>query len=338
MTNSVDSAASEIAVRPYPRPGEVGGRLLRKIVSFLRKQSLDLPLATPTVLACSGGLDSTALLLLVAKYGRRIVAPGARLEVLHVNHGWRASASDGDEAFVQSLAHEFQLPIHVHRAQPPTQNDPSSWEDHARKIRQKAFDQWLEQNAGGKILTAHQADDRLETLLWRIFTGTTDTHGAGILPLHGALVRPLLDLRRSELQAFLEEEGRNWRKDQTNDDPSFLRVRVRQEILPRIEEVFPRAGEHLLSMADQAAQSARSASIAPDFEQSALALFWGGAGLSLRRPHVMNMLEVLRGAKTGSVTLPEGWVFRSEPSGGAERWILERGQASRGKGSANGNQ
>jgi len=325
----------------YPVPGPVGGRLIRKLLAELKQipeLSLALPIRTPVFVAVSGGLDSTALFLLLAKYGRRVVSPG-QLRVLHINHGWRAEASDQDQAFVASLAHEFQIPILIHRAQKPTPDSRDSWEDHARQIRQKFFDEQLKADPQAWLLTAHQADDQAETLLWRLFTGTTQTHGAGILRQNSRVLRPLLGIRRKELQAFLEEEARNWRIDQTNGDPRFLRARVRAELLPAIEKIFPRAVAHLLELGRQAQTSVLqpgSDGQASPAVQETLNLFWRSAGLSLRRPHLKSIfMEVESQARDRSRfgparnwSLPGGWLLRLERKENAERWILERAISS----------
>jgi tRNA(Ile)-lysidine synthetase-like protein len=312
----------------------VGGKLIRRVISELKSlggDQVEVPLGKPAqkvFLAVSGGLDSTALFLLLAKYGRRIAQPDA-LRVLHVNHGWREEASDGDEEFVCSLASEFNVPVEVLKAERPKSDSSRSWEDHARDIRRGYFQEVITKNPGSWVLTAHQADDQAETLLWRLFTGTLDTHGAGILRVHPELrmLRPLLGIRRKELQDFLEEEGRSWRKDQTNLDARFLRARMRLELIPVLEGIFPQAIERLLLLSPKPA-SKRSASsparVEVDRAQDFLNLFWGSAGLSLRRPHVKHMLEVLATGEKTRVDLPGGWSFRKEGTPQKDRWVLER--------------
>ena len=327
----------------YPVPGPVGGRLIRKLLAELKQipeLSQALPLQTPVFIAVSGGLDSTALFLLLAKYGRRVVDPD-QIRVLHINHGWRAEASDQDEAFVQELAHEFHVPVHIHRAQKPLPGTRDSWEDHARQIRHRFFDDQLEAHLQAWILTAHQADDQAETLLWRLFTGTTRTHGAGILRRKSRVIRPMLGIRRRELQAFLEEEGRTWRKDQTNQDPRFLRARMRAELLPVIEKIFPLAVTHLLALGEQAQSLQQESDDRPTdgqitSVQETLNLFWRSAGLSLRRPHLNAIFAEVEaqargGASSGESrnwSLPGGWRLLFERKKNAERWILERASGS----------
>src|SRR6185437_14954045 len=87
----------------YPKPGPVGGRIIRQVIADLRKAGLDLPITSDILIAVSGGSDSMALAQLVLRYGRRISAPG-KIGLLHVNHGWRGKASLKDEQHVRKFA------------------------------------------------------------------------------------------------------------------------------------------------------------------------------------------------------------------------------------------
>ncbi len=215
----------------------MGGTLIRVLISELKKMELGLPLTSHILCACSGGADSVALAVLLARYGRR-VGGHDRITLLHVNHGWRGRASDADERFVIQLAKKLGISVKVVRLkEKPGKGD--SWEAHARSLRKKVFIE--EAGKTGIVFTAHQADDQAETRLWRLFTGAFHQLGQGILVRHGVEVRPLLGVRRTELVAFLKEERQKWREDSSNQDPRFLRARMRKELMPKIEELFPSA-------------------------------------------------------------------------------------------------
>ncbi len=322
----------------YPKPGPVGGKLVRQVLADLRalpSVGEVLPLGQggqPVFLAFSGGLDSTALFVLLVKYGRKILDKNS-LRILHVNHGWRAEASDEDQKFVEAFGERWGVPVSVQRASPPAVSSSESWEEHARQIRYDFFEEVAAQNPGAWLLTAHQADDQAETVLWRIMTGATDTHGAGILrhPPGTRVLRPLLGVRRRDLQAFLEEEKLTYRNDSTNSDHRFLRVRVRKVLLPLLEEIFPRSVEWLTRLAErvqpfesdeQSSIESRSALV-----QLGVSLFWGASGLSLRKPHVKAMLGALKSGRQTQLDLPQGWVFRQSSDARFERWVLERKKA-----------
>jgi tRNA(Ile)-lysidine synthase len=159
-----------------------------------------------------------------------------------VNHGWRGRESDGDEKFVRALAKKLGVGFQSHRlAEKPVPGE--SWEAHARTLRKEIFRLESAALGGAPVFTAHTADDQAETRLWRFLTGAFATLGAGIMPRHGAELRPLLQVRREDLRAFLREERQRWREDSSNRDPRFLRARIRKDLMPVIEAIFPRAVE-----------------------------------------------------------------------------------------------
>jgi len=232
-----------------------------------------------------------------------------RIRVLHVNHGWRGEASDRDAAFVQNLGGELGIPVDVRRVEPPQKSSSDSWEADAREKRKAVFSEALSQFPG-VLFTAHQSEDLAETLLWRLCTGTAKTHGGGILVRTSeSFVRPLLTCRRAELEAFLEEEGVTPRIDSTNQDPRFLRARMRTQLWPLLEELFPRAVEHLVTLALDA-QSALPAS-----DQEGEAHFGGilqamisSIGARPRRAHWDLLAEKNRTPNwSGILELPGGW-------------------------------
>jgi tRNA(Ile)-lysidine synthase len=211
----------------------------------------DLPLTTHILIAYSGGPDSTALAHLLLKYGRRIAAP-ENIELLHVNHGWRGAESDGDEEFAKNFALEMGASCHSFKVAAPDGQSQSygggrSWDEVARSLRKDIFNREAESRSSW-ILTAHQMDDLAETVLWRLLTGAAESHGGGIARKHGVELRPLLNIRKKELLAYLQEERQGFRVDQTNDEERFLRARMRKRLFPEIEEIFPRAVENLAQL------------------------------------------------------------------------------------------
>lgn len=331
----------------YPKPGEVGGRLIRRLISFLRKQEAALPPISTTshilsgaarvVLACSGGIDSMALALLLHKYGRRVVAP-ERLELLHINHGWRGAESDADERFVQTWAEGRRLRVRVVRLSPPA-GKGESLEAASREQRQTVYREVA--GADGLVLTAHHADDLAETLLWRLCTGEARTHGGGIAVRHGVELRPLLFARKSELEAFLKEEKQEWREDRTNFEGRFLRSRLRRTLLPELEKIFPRAIENLAQLALEA-QVAPPSRTSDDAEALGVGALLSARGINAGRKHREWIEKMASENRQSQLTLPGGWELRREPVQAAhgvrkaraatrkqrgktlERWVLER--------------
>ena len=98
----------------YPKPKEVGGHLIRRLVAFLREMEVQLPLTSHILIAISGGIDSVALAHLISHFGRRIVDK-KQITFLHINHGWRGEESDQDELFIRDLSHQWKIPLIVHQ-------------------------------------------------------------------------------------------------------------------------------------------------------------------------------------------------------------------------------
>jgi tRNA(Ile)-lysidine synthetase-like protein len=314
-----------ISKTAYPKPGPSGGRLIRQVIAELRAEGLQLPTTSHILIAVSGGSDSLALAHLLARYGRR-VAPRGKLVLLHVNHGWRGAESEADERFVRRCAERWGVRF-VGRRLKLRAAPGESWEHEARELRKAVFAAEARKRRA-LVLTAHQADDLAETLLWRLFTGAAATHGGGIVRRHGVELRPLLGVRKRELQAYLFEERVAWREDSTNSAGRFLRSRLRREVLPAIERLFPRAVEHLVTQA-LAAQRARR----PGAErEEAFSALFGVASQRLRRAHWRWVgLEPpgASGSKPSSrITLAGGWTLVRQRLGGRFRWILEKDRGS----------
>lgn len=186
--------------------------------------------------AVSGGLDSMALL-------HAATAVKGDLGVLHVDHGLRGDSSE-DAAFVRDAAETLGLPFLGHRLSGLAESDARrKWglEAASRKARYG----WMAETVGadGVVLTAHHADDQRETQLLHVLRGSQPDAYAGMVDWHAAhgfhLGRPFLARTKAELRAALKQAGHAWREDSTNEDPSFLRNRIRHALIPLLDEMRP---------------------------------------------------------------------------------------------------
>ena len=197
------------------------------------------------VAACSGGIDSTALLLALAEMRADAVCG-------HVNHHLRGAESDEDEAFVRELCARIGVPVDVRDGTVAGEAiRRSGVEAAAREVRHARL-QEIRAGAGADyIATAHQKNDQAETVIMRIATGTGL---AGLRGIHAVrddgIIRPLLDVTRDEILAYLEQRGVTPRRDRMNDDPRFLRNRVRTAI----RDLGPDAIDGIANVASQAQQ------------------------------------------------------------------------------------
>ena len=177
------------------------------------------------VAAVSGGVDSTALLLALEDLrGEGFAITGA-----HVNHHLRGEESDGDEQFVRELCAQLAIDVRVADGTlDPERIRARGIEAAAREVRYARLAE-IREDAGARwVATAHQKDDQAETVLMRLLTGTGISGLRGIHPIRDdGFIRPLLDVTRDELAAFVASRGITPRHDGSNDDQRFLRNRVR---------------------------------------------------------------------------------------------------------------
>jgi tRNA(Ile)-lysidine synthase len=202
--------------------------------------------------AVSGGADSVALLLLLLELREKL---GFVLSVLHFNHRLRGKLSDADEKFVANLTARHELTFHIGGADvaAKAKRERANLEDTARRARYAFFAQLVEEGHVTHVVVAHTADDQAETVLAHILRGTGLAGLGAIHPVAGHVVRPLLEMRRSELRAYLRSRRQGWREDVTNRDTTKMRARIRKKLLPLLEKQFqPAVVEHLATLAELA--------------------------------------------------------------------------------------
>lgn len=168
---------------------------------------------------------------------------GVTLCVAHFNHQLRGGDSDADEKFVAALARDLGLEVIVDRQNvaAAAQNHHWNLEDAARRLRYSFFADIVNQGGASRVATAHTGDDQAETALARMIRGTGLTGLASIYPVRGNIIRPLLEVRRRTLRNYLAAVKQEWREDATNADARRLRARVRQRLLPEIEQNFSKS-------------------------------------------------------------------------------------------------
>ena len=197
--------------------------------------------------ACSGGGDSTALLLLVHGWA----APrGIPVVALHVAHGLRGEAGLADARFCADLAARLGVPYGFLSVDVPAQKKKGeSVESAARRLRYRAL-LGVAGEMEAAVLTGHTRDDQAETVLLHLERRLGRGRGGIRAKRPDGVVRPLLPFSRSELRAYLEGRGVPWREDETNTNEGFARNRVRRTVLPGIERRMPGATERLARAGD----------------------------------------------------------------------------------------
>jgi tRNA(Ile)-lysidine synthase len=201
--------------------------------------------------AVSGGADSTALLRAMLELREEL---GIVLKVLHFNHQIRGTEADADEQFVKTMSAQHGLEFvsgsadtRAHGAQKKL-----SLEASARTLRYKFFAAQIASGVVNKVATAHTLDDQAETLLLRLVRGT------GLRGLRGVhdqtadgIIRPMLHVRRTDVEQYLKSLGQTWHEDATNADTHHTRNRIRHELLPALARDFnPQVAETLARTAE----------------------------------------------------------------------------------------
>lgn len=183
----------------------------------------------------SGGPDSVALLRVILDLGGRPV-------VLHVDHGLRGEGSREDAAFVVELCERLGVRCEVRRL---SLKEGANLQERARGERYRL----AEETAGAlglrTIAVGHTADDVAETVLMNLARGAGLRGLSGIPPVRGRLVRPLIETTRAEVLGYLAQLGQTYRTDPTNLTGKYARNRVRLEVLPVLEELYPGASRNL---------------------------------------------------------------------------------------------
>ena len=211
------------------------------------------------LVAVSGGADSVAMLLALSRL--RPESAGGQLVVGHLNHQLRGAESEADEDFVRALAERLRLPSVVHSgfvAETAAQTG-RGLEETAREVRHAFLAATAERLGARYITTAHTLDDQAETLLMRLLRGTGLAGLTGIPKARAVaggtigLVRPMLNIRRSEVIEYLAALNQPYREDSSNTDRAYTRNRVRHDLLPQLARDYnPRIVETLANLATQA--------------------------------------------------------------------------------------
>jgi tRNA(Ile)-lysidine synthase len=188
--------------------------------------------------AVSGGVDSVTLLCLLCE-------AGIRVEAAHVDHGLRADSSR-DAQFCRELAARLGIPFHLMTL---TREDfPRSVNVQAagRELRRRFLEKTRAERGLAAIALAHHADDQVETVLFRLLRGAGPRGVCGMSPWEPPFLRPLLYVKRSEIESYAAEKNISFREDPTNKTPRYSRNRIRRELLPLARDICPGADSAIL--------------------------------------------------------------------------------------------
>jgi tRNA(Ile)-lysidine synthase len=284
-------------------------------------------------MAVSGGADSTALLLgLVeanAASAQNKEPLGLVLSAAHVHHGLRGAEADGDEVFVRELCERLGVPLRVFRVDTAARQrlEGEGLEEAARELRYEALRGLMTSGVVDVVATAHTLDDQAETVVMKMLRGAWTEGLGGISPViesyadgerscadggsflpsmvrklkleSGRIVRPLLGVRRAEVEAFLRSRGQQWREDATNKDVTLMRNRVRHELMPVLRGFNPGVDALLARTAEiardeEAFWQAEVARVLPQVLLPGRPVRGGGRAVSTAVGDASNAVEIAR--------------------------------------------
>ncbi len=296
--------------------------------------------ARSLLVACSGGPDSQVLLHALHALGPEL---GLSLQAASVNHGLRADAAH-DVEVARGLAERLGVPFHALSVRVPA---GASRQAHARDARYAALLACAAEAGAQRVALGHTLDDQAETVLERLLRGTGLDGLSAVAPQRAdGVIRPLLDVRRSAVEAYARAHDLPVAHDPSNDDTRYLRVRVRASLLPQLSAENPQISLHLAAVADDARAlrelvseaalralqrcDGRIAELAEEcsaVRRSALKLHVESrTQTKLQRTHLVALERMLSGG--GQVRLPGDYVADLGSDG---RLVMER-VAKRGRG------
>lgn len=251
-------------------------RIEKKVSDFVSANQL-IEKGDTVVIGVSGGADSTCLLFLLLELSKRI---GFTLKVIHVEHGIRGEASMDDAAFVEKMCEDLGVPcksVHID-AIAYAKSHSLTLEEAARVMRYRLFEEYRNETQVSisgktsvesltskalmkdgddglvrnvKIAVAHHMNDQAETVVFQMLRGSGIKGMSGMSPKRDHIIRPLLCLSRAEIIEYLNEKRISYRTDESNNDNSYSRNYLRNELIPKMESLQPQAVSHINEMATE---------------------------------------------------------------------------------------
>jgi tRNA(Ile)-lysidine synthase len=213
--------------------------LINQFISYISKENLFSP-KDKLLLAVSGGVDSVVLCELCKQAGYDFI-------IAHCNFKLRGAESERDKNFVQQLATKYKVPFHLNEFDTTAYaaSKKLSIQEAAREMRYQWFNELIQKGLAKYIVTAHHLDDNIETMVMHLFRGTGIYGLRGMLPKQQNIVRPLLFAKKDTLKEFAAAQQLPFVEDSSNAEDKYTRNFFRNQLLPMVQEVFPRAEQNL---------------------------------------------------------------------------------------------
>ncbi|MBU1018208.1 tRNA lysidine(34) synthetase TilS [Patescibacteria group bacterium] len=208
------------------------------MLKTVQKTLAAFPPFKKVIVGVSGGADSVALahILIQLKYD---------VTIAHLNHGLREKESDTDEKFVKDLSKKWKRPCVTHKIQ---LSDKGNTENSARLVRYAFLEKVRQAEKAEFIAVAHHQDDQIETILMHMQRGAGLRGLCGMKNQNGLIIRPLLGVKKKDLEAYLKKEKIDFRTDSSNFDRRFRRNLFRHQIIPELKKKHKDLDRQLLQM------------------------------------------------------------------------------------------
>ncbi len=228
-------------------------QMIEQVRTTIRQHTL-FSQGEAVLVGVSGGADSVCLLHILKELQKEL---GITIHVAHIHHGIRGEEADRDAEFVRSLCKKWKLPFSLRKISVPefAETEGLSTETAGRVLRYRCFRELCETRKLSKIVTAHHRNDQAETMLMRILRGAGIEGLAGIRYMRqDGVVRPLLDVTREEIEAYCTENSLEYCTDSTNIETRYMRNRIRNQLLPELEQFNPNVVTALANLAKNMAE------------------------------------------------------------------------------------
>ncbi len=225
----------------------------QKVRAYIEEMNL-IAQGDHLLLACSGGVDSVALLHFLHRYKDVM---GIQLSVVHVDHMLRGDVSLEDLEFVRDTCKQLGLPFYGRSINIPAILDAHGGNSQAvcRRERYAYFGEVMDSTRANVVVTAHHADDQLESVVMALTKGASTKSLAGIYPMRafkdGQIIRPFLSVTKVEVREYLQMNHLNWREDSSNEQDDYLRNRFRHHVIPLLKEENPNITMNIRYLSEQ---------------------------------------------------------------------------------------
>ena len=222
--------------------------MVKKVSEYMQKYHM-LEEGDTVIVGVSGGADSVCLLSVLSNLRETMQLS---LVAGHVNHMYRKTAKR-DEKYVEDLCRKWDIPCKILRVDVSAvaEERGMSFEEAGRMVRYEFFEQLKNDFGADKIAVAHNLEDCSETMLFHLFRGSNLKGLGGISPVKDRIIRPLMNVSRIDIEAYLKEKQLEWMEDETNASTDYSRNRIRHNIIPEAELICSGAAVRMAETAEE---------------------------------------------------------------------------------------